>query len=101
MASIEPREQIGGTMHIVLKEYLDRIGAEERAKPPHLRRRVPTIRELANEVGVHETNLSRLANDKVNDLRLTTASKIIVTMRQFGFPMDVSDLLRFTPSETT
>jgi len=84
-------------MHIVLRGYLTRLEEEEKAKPPHLRRRVPSIRELAKEVGVHETNLSRLANGKINDLRLTTASRIIVTMRQYGFPMDVSDLLVFVP----
>ena len=84
-------------MHIVLKSYLDRLENEENAKPPHQRRRVPSIRELAREVGVHETNLSRLANDRVTDLRLPTAAKIIATMRQYGFPMDVSDLLVFTP----
>lgn len=84
-------------MHIVLRKYLDRLEEEENAKPPHLRRRVPSMRELATEVGIHETNLSRLANDKVNDLRLATAAKIIATMRQYGFPMDVSDLLIFVP----
>jgi len=84
-------------MHIVLKQYLDRIEAEERAKPPNLRRRVPTIRELAGDVGVHEVNMSRLVNGKVNDLRLTTAAKIISTMRQYGFEMDVTDLLVYVP----
>lgn len=84
-------------MHIVLKSYLERLKEEERAKPPHQRRRVPSIRELAEDIGVHETNLSRLVNGKVTDLRLPTVAKIIATMRQYGFPMDVSDLLVFTP----
>jgi DNA-binding Xre family transcriptional regulator len=84
-------------MHIVLKQYLERIDKEEREKPPSQRRRVPSIRELAKAVDMHEVNLSRLANDRVSDLRLSTAAKIIGTMRQYGFSMDVSDFLVYTP----
>jgi len=54
---------------------------------------VPTMRELARELGMHEVNFSRLANGKITDLRLPVAAQIISLMRQYGFPMQVSDLL--------
>lgn len=82
-------------MKIVLRDYLDRIEAAERAKPPHERQRVPTLRELARELDIHEVNLSRLANNKITDLRLPLAARLIGLMRQYGFPMEVSDLLVF------
>lgn len=88
-------------MQIVLRAYLDRIDAAERAKPPHQRQRVPTLRELSKELGIHEVNLSRLANNKITDLRLPVAARIISTMRQYGFPMEVSDLLVYTPDENS
>jgi DNA-binding Xre family transcriptional regulator len=88
-------------MKIVLRDYLNRIETAERAKPPHARQRVPSLRELAKELEIHEVNLSRLANNKVTDLRLPLAAKIIATMRQYGFPMEVTDLLVFTPDENS
>lgn len=89
------RKPTEGDVHIILKQYLERIKQEENAKPPHERRRVPSIAELARAIGIDPVNLSRLANNRVNDLRLTTASKIIRTMRDFGFPMQVDDLIEF------
>jgi hypothetical protein len=86
-------------MKIVLRDYLNRIEAAERAKPPHERQRVPTMGELARELDIHQVNLSRLINNKTTDLRLPLAARIISTMRQYGFPMEVSDLLVYTPDE--
>ncbi len=87
-------------MKIVLRAYLDRIESAERAKPPHERQRVPTLRELAKELNLHEVNMSRLANNKITDLRLPLAAQIISTMRQYGFPMEVSDLIVYVPNES-
>lgn len=84
-------------MKIVLRDYLDKIEAAERAKPPHERLRVPTLRELAKELDLHEVNMSRLANNKITDLRLPLAARIISLMRQYGFPMQVSDLIVYMP----
>jgi len=88
-------------MKIVLRDYLNRIEAAERAKPPHERQRVPSLRELSKELSIHEVNLSRLANNKITDLRLPLAAQIISTMRQYGFPMEVSDLLVYIPDENS
>lgn len=89
------RKPTEGTMHIVFKQYLEHIKAEENTKPPHQRRRVPSIAELARAIEIDPVNLSRLANGRVNDLRLTTAAKVIRTMRDYGFPMQVTDLIQF------
>ena len=84
-------------MKIVLRDYLRALEEAERAKPPHERQRVPTMRELAKELGMHEVNFSRLAHNKITDLRLPIAARIISLMRQYGFPMEVSDLLIYQP----
>lgn len=88
-------------MYITLKTYLDRVGREERAKPAGQRRRVPSMEELAQEVGMHRVSLSRIANNGISDLNLETAGKIISAMRRFGFAMDASDLVAYAPEAAT
>lgn len=85
-------------MLIVFGQYLDRIRAAEREKPPGERRYVPTLRELATAVDIHEVTLSKIANGKVSELRLDTGARIISAMRRYGFPMDTTDLIVYSPS---
>jgi hypothetical protein len=97
---MSPRDQKtikGGTMHIVLKSYLDRIEAEERAKPPALRKRVPSMSELADETKLHYVTLSKIANNNISQLSLDTGGRIISAVRRFGFPMEASDLIAYEP----
>lgn len=84
-------------MVIVFKSYLSRLEAMERAKPPGQRRHVPTMEELARRIGVHPVTLSGIANNNVKQLNLRTAGRLIETMREFGFRMDVTDLLEYRP----
>lgn len=87
-------------MYITLKAYLDRIETEERSKPASQRRRVPSMEELAQEIGMHRVSLSRIANNGISDLNLETGGKIISAMRRFGFPMEASDFVAYAPIET-
>jgi hypothetical protein len=101
---MSPREQKqfkGGTMHIVLKGYLERLEQTERARPAGERRRVPTMDELAREAGIHYVTLNKIANNNISQLSLETGSKIISAVRRFGFEMTASDFLTYTPSENT
>jgi hypothetical protein len=97
---MSPREQKtikGGTMHIVLKSYLEHLEEIERARPAGERRRVPSMTELADEVGLHYVTLSKIANNNISQLSLETGGKIISAVRRFGFPMDASDLIAYQP----
>jgi len=87
-------------MYITLKSYLERIEAQEKAKPAGQRRRVPSMEELALEVGMHRVSLSRIANNSISDLSLETGGKIISAMRRFGFQMDASDLVAYAPENS-
>ena len=95
-----PREQKtikGGTMHIVLKDYLDHLEQAERSKPAGERRRVPSMTELATEVGLHYVTLNKIANNNISQLSLETGGKIISAVRRFGFPMTAGDLIAYEP----
>jgi DNA-binding Xre family transcriptional regulator len=56
---------------------------------------VPTLTELAKEVGVSRPQMYRIASGKVDNLSLATLAGIISTMRRRGFKMDIGDLLEY------
>src|SRR5688572_248125 len=89
----------GGTMFIVFKSYLNRLEAIEKSKPEPQRRRVPSMEELAQRIGVHPVTLSNIANSNIKQLNLETGGRIIHTMRSYGFQMELSDLLEYREGE--
>lgn len=58
---------------------------------------VPSVSALARDIGMHQVSLSRLANNQVKQLNLSTANKIITAMRKRGFNMQMHDLIKFEP----
>jgi hypothetical protein len=86
-------------MYIILETYLSNLKAIESTKPADKRNHVPSLSELAGSIGMHQTSLSRIANNKVGQLSLETGSKIIAEMRRRGFQMGVTDLVAYRESE--
>lgn len=82
-------------MYINLDSYLTDLKVLESSRPEPRRRRVPTITELAESIGMHQTTLSRLVNNKISQLSLETGDRIITEMRRRGFPMQVTDLITY------
>src|SRR5262249_31787307 len=85
----------GATMYVSLRSYIDRLSAIENSKPRDQRRTVPTMKELAEEVGIHPVTMSAIASSSIRQLNLEVGGRIIAAMRRHGFPMDVGDLLAF------
>jgi hypothetical protein len=85
----------GGTMYISLRVYIDRLSAIENSKPKDQRRVVPTMKELAMEVGIHPVTMSAIAGSNIRQLNLETGGRIISAMRRHGFDMQVTDLLDY------
>jgi hypothetical protein len=85
----------GGTMYITLRSYIDRLTAIENSKPKDQRRAVPTMKELAMEVGIHPVTMSAIAGSNIRQLNLETGGRIISAMRRHGFAMQVTDLLDY------
>jgi DNA-binding phage protein len=56
---------------------------------------VPTVAELAGEVGVSKQHLYKLLNNDTTVLNLTHADGILKALRQRGFPAKVDDLLEY------
>jgi DNA-binding Xre family transcriptional regulator len=89
----------GGTVVVTLRAYLDRVSAIERGRPEAQRRRVPSMEELAKEVGVHPVTLSNIAGSNIQHLNLKTAGRIIWVLRKHGFQIQVSDFLDYVAPE--
>ena len=85
-------------MAVVFGKYLKRLEADEREKPLELRRRVPTIEEIAGELAIHPVTLRNIANNNIKKLDLETAGKTIALMRRLGFPMRDTDFVQFIES---
>jgi hypothetical protein len=83
------------TLIIALKHYLDTLRFEEQFKAADERRLVPTVAELAGEVGVSKQHLYKLLNNDTTVLNLTHVDGILKALRQRGFPTKVDDLLEF------
>lgn len=82
-------------MYITLRSYIDRLSAIENSKPKDQRRSVPTMKELAEEVGIHQVTMSAIAGSNIRQLNLETGGRIISAMRRRGFSMQVTDLLDY------
>jgi DNA-binding Xre family transcriptional regulator len=86
-------------MVITLKASLERIEARERAKPSDQRRKLPSMSDLAERVGIHVVSLSKIVNGNVQQLNLETAGRIITVLREAGFDISVTDFLEYVPPE--
>lgn len=86
-------------LEINLRAYLARLEADELAKPESQRRAVPSVPELANEIGVSRVQLYRLVGGQVQNFNLETAGRLMDAMNHRGFPMTVSDLLVYRKKE--
>jgi len=86
-------------MYITLKAYLENVETFERSRPEGQRRHVPSLRELARDVGIHEVTLNNIANNNIQQLNLGTGAKIITALRRRGFKMDVGDMIAYRPPE--
>lgn len=82
------------------RAYLSGLRAAELKKPVTERRRVPTLTELAREVGVSPAQFARIVGGEVQSLNLKTGARIIAVMRQHGFEMEERDLIQYWPAGT-
>lgn len=89
----------GATMYVTLHAYLKRLRDLESSKPEERRRYVPTLTEIAADVGITTVAMSNIANNKIRQLSLETGGKIIDAMQKRGFPMEVNDLVAFRVAE--
>jgi len=76
-----------------VKQYLEEISALEMQKPIIKRRHIPTIKDIADEAGMHYTTVNRIVNNKVKKLDYATAGKIAKVLHNRGFVMKPSDIL--------
>ena len=73
-------------MIIKLRSYLANLQDEGH--------QVPTMTELADEIGISRPHMYKIAAGKT-DFKLSAIVGIISAMRKRGFKMDVTDLLEY------
>lgn len=82
-------------MIVKLKTYLSQLEDLEQARPECERRPVPSITELASEIGLSRIQLQRLASNQVEGIKFSIADSIIKAMRRRKFPMELTDLIDY------
>lgn len=57
--------------------------------------KVPTVTELAKDVGVSRVQMQRIVGGHVESVKLNVVANIIAAMRRRGYSMDVSDVFEY------
>lgn len=82
-------------MIVKLKSYLAKLEDEERFKLQGPRRAIPTIKDLAGEVGISRVQMQRIVSGNIDSLKLKVGGEVIRVLRDRGFDTDVSDILEY------
>lgn len=84
-------------LFITFGAYLDSLKAQQGQLPPSERQHVPTIRELARSIGIHEVTLTNISNGRIKQLDLQKTRLILDEMRRRGFDTELTDFIKYVP----
>jgi DNA-binding Xre family transcriptional regulator len=84
-------------IRVTLNEHLRHLAGIEAVKLPSQQRRVPTLTELAESIGVHRVTVTNLANNRARHLNLDTMNAVLNELRRRGFNSNLSDILQAYP----
>lgn len=87
-------------IRINLNEYLDTLRAREGEKPINQRRDVPSLADLVRLTGLNRASLYNFAANRYESARLDILAALLNTLRQEGFNVTISDLLREHPIDS-
>jgi hypothetical protein len=87
------------SIRVTIRDYLDMLEGLEAQNPPHKRRPIPTITDLADAVNTSRVALSNIANSNVKLLNLRILAAVLSELRRRGFKTKLSDLLTAYPLE--
>lgn len=99
MNTVESTQIKDGQVYFAFNGYLDRLRSDENVKPPSDRRGVPTVKDLADAVGVHEVTLHNIVNGKVRRLNVDTMEAVLNELWKRGFTPQLTDFIRYIPPE--
>lgn len=86
-----------GDLFITFGAYLGSLKAQQGLLPPAERQHVPTIRELARSIGIHEVTLTNISNGRIKQLDLQKTRLILDEMRRRGFATELTDFIKYVP----
>lgn len=89
-----------GSLYITFGAYLKQLDATEGQKPVDQRRAIPSLKELADVVGVHQVTMTNIANGKVDRLNLETVRLVLDEMWRRGFHPQLTDFIKYNPPES-
>lgn len=84
---------------VILKRYL--ALSEERQAGIRVgeRKVTPTLKDIAEEAGIHYTMMIRFANNQMTRIHLTTLDKIIGALHSMGHHVTIGDLLEYQETQ--
>ena len=88
-----------GSMFVTFGAYLDNLKTQEKLKPPTQRQPVPTLKDLAEAVGVHQVTLTNIATGHIERLSLDVARRVMDEMWRLGFKPEITDFIKYVPPE--
>lgn len=96
---METQQRQRGSMYITFGAYLDELRAAEKQKPPSERQPVPTIKDLAETIGVHQVTLTNIVTGNIDRLSIETARKVMDEMWRLGFKPEITDFIKYSPPQ--
>lgn len=83
------------SVQVMLSEYIKKLKAEESVRPVHLRRHVPTIRELVEASGTTESNYYKFLRNDQKDINRHYINSSIGLLRIRGFDVQLCDIIKY------
>ena len=97
--TLPPEGVIDVSIKVTLQDHLKRLEVAELSKLPNNRKKIPSLPDLAEAVGVTRQAMHNLATNRVTLVNLTILSAVLSELRRQGFPTDVSDVLVAYPAD--
>ncbi len=82
---------------VTLSEYRKNLKKQEKVKPVHKRRHVPTIQEMADEANLSRTGFLDFMYNRTHSINRRALSVSISLLRACGFGTTITDVLKYDP----
>ena len=86
-------------VQVVFNEYIDHLKIAEAKKPVDARRRIPSMAEFAEHVGLTPTGFSKVTNNRTKGITKEFMDGVIGLLRSCGFSTTFNDIFVYIPDE--
>lgn len=80
---------------VVVMEYIDKLKGQERKKPVHERRPIPTVEEMAKAAGISKTGFIDFAHNRTKGINRDLIDSVITQLRACGYDTQLTDVIQY------